>query len=172
MQEEYETFSTKTTLYASRLLKKSDQCKMLSLCANLFWSPDYSEESNLDLLAGPHNITVRHGKRAVEALRRAVKMASECEANFENVPLYVDLLNVYLYHFGMENDAVTLTLTLTLRSTSSGSTRSSPSSRTSSTRSPRTTRRRATGSAPRPSSPRRPLRMNATRPSISPSSPP
>jgi vacuolar protein sorting-associated protein 35 len=105
-EEEYETFSTKTTLYASRLLRKADQCRMLSLCANLFWSPDYSEECTLDLLAGPHEITIRHGKRAVEALRRAVKMASECEANLENVPLYVDLLNVYLYHYGKENDAI------------------------------------------------------------------
>jgi len=105
-QEEYETFSTKTTLYASRLLRKSDQCRMLSLCANLFWSPDYGDECPLDLLAGPHEITIRHGKRAVEALRRAVKMASECEANLENVPLYVELLNVYLYHYGKENEAI------------------------------------------------------------------
>jgi len=104
-EEEYETFSTKTTLYASRLLRKGDQSRMLSLCANLFWSPDNGEECALDLLAGPHEITIRHGKRAVEALRRAVKMASECEANFENVPLYVDLLNVYLYHYSRENDA-------------------------------------------------------------------
>jgi len=106
-EEEYETFSTKTTLYASRLLRKSDQCRMLSLCANLFWSPDNNEENcTLDLLQGPHEITVRHGKRAVEALRRAVKMASECEANLENVPLYVDLLNVYLYHYGKENECI------------------------------------------------------------------
>ena len=105
-EDEYETFSTKTTLYASRLLRKADQCRMLSLCANLFWSPDNSGEGGLDLLAGPHSITVRHGKRAVEALRRAVKMASECEAGGENVPLYVDLLNVYLYHYGKENDAI------------------------------------------------------------------
>jgi len=105
-EEEYETFSTKTTLYASRLLRKSDQCRMLSLCANLFWSPESSEENPLDLLAGPHQITIRHGKRAVEALRRAVKMASECEANFENVPLYVDLLNVYLYHYGRANESI------------------------------------------------------------------
>lgn len=105
-EEEYETFSTKTTLYASRLLRNADQCRMLSLCANLFWSPESNEENQLDLLAGPHEITIRHGKRAVEALRRAVKMASECEANFENVPLYVDLLNVYLYHYGRENEAI------------------------------------------------------------------
>jgi len=105
-EEEYETFSTKTTLYASRLLRKADQCRMLSLCANLFWSPDSAEDNTLDLLAGPHQITIRHGKRAVEALRRAVKMASECEANNENVPLYVDLLNVYLYHYGRANEAI------------------------------------------------------------------
>jgi len=108
-EEEYETFSTKTTLYASRLLKKQDQCRMLSLCAHLFWSPESNEENTLDLIAGPHEITIRHGKRAVEALRRAVKMASDCDhdGNFENVPLYVDLLNVYLYHYGQKsNDAI------------------------------------------------------------------
>ena len=35
-----------------------------------------------------------------------VKVASECETNFENVPLYVELLNVYLHHFQMQNDEI------------------------------------------------------------------
>jgi len=120
-EDDYETFSTKTTLYASRLLRKSDQSKMLSLCANLFWSPEATEENQLDLLAGPHEITIRHGKRAVEALRRAVKMAAEEDKSaFSDdssdkdrsvsqktvLPLYVDLLDVYVYHYGRANESL------------------------------------------------------------------
>eukprot|EP00658_Telonema_sp_P-2_P064725 TRINITY_DN5393_c0_g1_i5.p1 TRINITY_DN5393_c0_g1~~TRINITY_DN5393_c0_g1_i5.p1 ORF type:complete len:587 (+),score=189.37 TRINITY_DN5393_c0_g1_i5:97-1857(+) len=104
-EEEYDAFSTKTTLYASKLLQKADQTRMLALCSKLFWSPDTSA-TGLNLLQLSQEISIRQGKRAVEALRRGVKVASECEANFENVPLYVELLNVYLHHFGVHNDQI------------------------------------------------------------------
>eukprot|EP00658_Telonema_sp_P-2_P064724 TRINITY_DN5393_c0_g1_i4.p1 TRINITY_DN5393_c0_g1~~TRINITY_DN5393_c0_g1_i4.p1 ORF type:complete len:159 (+),score=47.68 TRINITY_DN5393_c0_g1_i4:97-573(+) len=67
--------------------------------------PDTSA-TGLNLLQLSQEISIRQGKRAVEALRRGVKVASECEANFENVPLYVELLNVYLHHFGVHNDQI------------------------------------------------------------------
>merc|ERR1711998_512537 len=104
-EEDYDNFSTKTTLYSSKLLRKSDQTRMLAVCSSLFWSPDTSG-TGLNLLQMNQDITVCQGKRAVEALRRGVKYASECEANFENVPLYVELLNVYLHHFQMQNDEI------------------------------------------------------------------
>jgi len=104
-EEEYDNFSTKTTLYASKLLRKCDQTRMLALCSTLFWSPDTSA-NGLNLMQMNQNITICQGKRAVESLRRGVKYASECEANFENVPLYVELLNTYLYHFGANNDNI------------------------------------------------------------------
>lgn len=104
-EDEYDAFSTKTTLYASKLIRKPDQTRMLALCSKLFWSPD-NTNSGLNLLLQNQDITIRQGKRAVEALRRGVKVASECETNFENVPLYVELLNVYLHHFQMQNDEI------------------------------------------------------------------
>ena len=36
--ENYDTLIKKTTQYSAKLLKKSDQCRMVQLCAHLFWS--------------------------------------------------------------------------------------------------------------------------------------
>ena len=36
-QEDYDTLITKTTQYAAKLLKKPDQCRMVTLCSHLFW---------------------------------------------------------------------------------------------------------------------------------------
>lgn len=73
-EEEYDAFSTKTTLYASKLIRKPDQTRMLALCSKLFWSPD-NTNSGLNLLLQNQDITVHQGKRAVEALRRGELVA-------------------------------------------------------------------------------------------------
>lgn len=37
---DYDALATKTAQYAAKLLKKPDQCRMVTLCSHLFWSPD------------------------------------------------------------------------------------------------------------------------------------
>jgi hypothetical protein len=34
---DYDALITKTTQYAAKLLKKPDQCRMVTLCSHLFW---------------------------------------------------------------------------------------------------------------------------------------
>lgn len=36
-EEDYDTLITKTTQYAAKLLKKPDQCRMVTMCSHLFW---------------------------------------------------------------------------------------------------------------------------------------
>lgn len=35
---DYDALATKTAQYAAKLLKKPDQCRMVTLCSHLFWS--------------------------------------------------------------------------------------------------------------------------------------
>lgn len=37
---DYDSLATKTAQYAAKLLKKPDQCRMVTLCSHLFWAPD------------------------------------------------------------------------------------------------------------------------------------
>lgn len=37
---DYDALATKTAQYAAKLLKKPDQCRMVTLCSHLFWAPD------------------------------------------------------------------------------------------------------------------------------------
>lgn len=36
---DYDALVTKTTQYAAKLLKKPDQCRLVSMCSHMFWSP-------------------------------------------------------------------------------------------------------------------------------------
>lgn len=84
--EDYETFITGVTQYSSKLLKKADQCRMITLCSHLFWpkSADgverYSDSDNL-----------------MKCLQKSLKIASICNPN-----LFIEILDRYTYYF--END--------------------------------------------------------------------
>ena len=43
---DYEALITKTTQYAARLLKKTDQCKMILLCSHLFFTGEKEVSSH------------------------------------------------------------------------------------------------------------------------------
>jgi vacuolar protein sorting-associated protein 35 len=91
--ENYDTLITKTALYASKLLRKPDQCRAIYSCSHLFWrvgrTPEY-----------------RNGKRVLECLQRALKIADTCMDSSMNVHLFVEILNEYLYYFENNCDAV------------------------------------------------------------------
>jgi vacuolar protein sorting-associated protein 35 len=84
-EENYETLTTKTALYAARLLKKPDQCRAVYMVSHLFWAPG-SEQKKDD-------------KRVLEALRKALKVADACIDASMNIHLFVEILNECLYYF-------------------------------------------------------------------------
>lgn len=91
---DYEALITKVTQYAARLLKKTDQCKMVMLCSHLFYS---SEESGY-----------RNPQRVLECLQRSLKVADACvNSSPSNIYLFVDILDCYLYHFEKLNPTIT-----------------------------------------------------------------
>ena len=90
---DYETLITKVTQYAARLLKKIDQCKMVMLCSHLFYV--YGEKR------------YKNPQRTLECLQRSLKVADVCvSSNPGNLQLFVDIFDIYLYHFEKENPMI------------------------------------------------------------------
>jgi len=94
-EDNYDTLITKTALYSSKLLKKPDQCRAIYMCSHLFWCLDRENE-------------YKNGKRVLECLQKALKIADTCMDSSMNVHLFVEILNEYLYYFENSCDAVTI----------------------------------------------------------------
>lgn len=135
-REEYDTLITKCALHGSKLLKKPDQCRGVYLASHLWWGVERPEDAekpeaerkavsltrrasscivpptqmrvarSLTLLVcrQPH----RDGKRVLECLQRALRVADACMDTAVSVELFVEILNRYVYYFDQENEAVTV----------------------------------------------------------------
>ncbi|RYG63390.1 hypothetical protein EON64_16035, partial [archaeon] len=84
--EDYAPLITKVAQYANKLLKKADQCKMLSLASLLFWHSGISGTTGESAFSDPD--------RVLECMQRALKIASTA-----NPLLFVELLDRYLFYF-------------------------------------------------------------------------
>eukprot|EP01080_Neovahlkampfia_damariscottae_P010446 gene10446-2968_t len=85
--DHFETLSTKLCQYSAKLLRKSDQSKCGALCSILFF-PKKSEVST---------------EKSLECLKWSLGIIKSCMEN-EQIPLFVEVLNIYLYHFNLKND--------------------------------------------------------------------
>jgi len=92
--EDYETLVTQITKSANKLLKKPDQCRMVTLCAHLFWP-----SANTSKASTAEGAVTRFSdpERVLECLQRALKIASACNTN-----MFVEILDRYLFFF--DND--------------------------------------------------------------------
>ncbi|OJJ85687.1 vacuolar protein sorting-associated protein 35 [Aspergillus glaucus CBS 516.65] len=100
-KENYDTLITKTALHGSKLLKKPDQCRAVYLASHLWWiveNPQREED--------PQNL-YRDGKRVLECLQRALRVADACMDTAVSVELFVEILNRYVYYFDQQNETVT-----------------------------------------------------------------
>nr|CAG4635924.1 EOG090X00QE [Eubosmina coregoni]SVE69626.1 EOG090X00QE [Eubosmina coregoni] len=91
---------SKCALLASALLRKPDQCRALILVANLFWSSTTKESEGKPM---------RDGKKVLECLRKAVKVATECLDPGVQAQLIVELINAYVHFFHQGNQLITIT---------------------------------------------------------------
>ncbi|KAK7717838.1 retromer complex subunit Vps35 [Botryosphaeria dothidea] len=101
-RDNYDTLITKCALHGSKLLKKPDQCRAVYLASHLWWATEIrarGEEDPKDLY--------RDGKRVLECLQRALRVADACMDAAVSVELFVEILNRYVYYFDQENEAVT-----------------------------------------------------------------
>ncbi|KAK7752876.1 retromer complex subunit Vps35 [Diatrype stigma] len=100
-KENYDTLITKCALHGSKLLKKPDQCRAVYLASHLWWATPISatEESEEGLY--------RDGKRVLECLQRALRVADSCMEQGTSVELFVEILDRYVYYFDQANESVT-----------------------------------------------------------------
>ncbi|KAJ5494069.1 Vacuolar protein sorting-associated protein 35 [Penicillium fimorum] len=101
-KENYDTLITKAALHGSKLLKKPDQCRAVYLASHLWWvveNPQRGEDDPKDLY--------RDGKRVLECLQRALRVADACMDTAVSVELFVEILNRYVYYFDQQNETVT-----------------------------------------------------------------
>ncbi|PRP80240.1 vacuolar protein sorting protein [Planoprotostelium fungivorum] len=92
-EDNYETLTTKTALYASKLLKVPDRCRAIYLVTHLFWTPN-SEQKKDD-------------KRVLEAIRKAIKVADTYLDSAVKNDLFVEILNECLYYFENACESIT-----------------------------------------------------------------
>lgn len=88
--EDYEALITKVAQYSNKLLKKPDQCKMITLCSHLFWPRNGSDESGTQY-SDPN--------RVLECLQRALKVASNTSST-----LFVDILDRFAFLLKQSDD--------------------------------------------------------------------
>jgi vacuolar protein sorting-associated protein 35 len=105
--DNYDTLITKAALYSAKLLKKPDQCRGVYLSSHLWWATDRGIQES-DLPENEKATLFRDGKRALECLQKALKIADSCMDSVTNVELFVEILNRYIYYFEKGNDAVTV----------------------------------------------------------------
>ncbi|CAK7274806.1 retromer complex subunit Vps35 [Sporothrix epigloea] len=103
-RENYDTLITKCAQHASKLLRKPDQCRAVYLASHLWWATPVAangetEESSAELY--------RDGKRVLECLQRALRVADSCMEAATSIELFVEILDRYVYYFDQQNESVT-----------------------------------------------------------------
>mmetsp|Transcript_33134 Transcript_33134/g.72297 ORF Transcript_33134/g.72297 Transcript_33134/m.72297 type:complete len:820 (-) Transcript_33134:19-2478(-) len=99
--EDYEALITKTAQYANKLLKKPDQCRMVTLCSHLFWPRDIPpvpvEGEEVEAPVQRY----ADCDRVLECMQRSLKIASVCNPN-----IFVEILDRYIFYFENNNPLI------------------------------------------------------------------
>jgi vacuolar protein sorting-associated protein 35 len=93
----YESVTTKVAQFAARVIEKPQQCRLIAVCAHLFYPV---KAGLLEKYSS--------AQRSLECLQRCLKLADACTTlNSSHVTLFVDLLENYLCFFEAKNPLVT-----------------------------------------------------------------
>ncbi|PKS06763.1 hypothetical protein jhhlp_006837 [Lomentospora prolificans] len=105
-RENYDTLITKCAQHGSKLLRKPDQCRAVYLASHLWWAtpqPGQAEPSGEQ----EEPELYRDGKRVLECLQRALRVADSCMETATSIELFVEILDRYVYYFDQGNESVT-----------------------------------------------------------------
>lgn len=98
-EENAEPIRNQCVLYASKLLRKPDQCRGIATCSHIFWS-------GKSLATGGKEM--QNGYKVLDCLRKGIRIASQCMDTSVQVQLYVELLNHYIYFYEKGNTMFTV----------------------------------------------------------------
>ena len=102
-RDNYDTIITKCALHGSKLLKKPDQCRAVCAASHLWWGTEARGRPDEEVKE-----LYRDGKRVLECLQRALRVADACMDAAVSIELFVEILNQYVYYFDQENEAVSV----------------------------------------------------------------
>lgn len=101
-KENYDTLITKCAQHGSKLLRKPDQCRAVYLASHLWWATPIASNGETD-----ETELYRDGKRVLECLQRALRVADSCMETATSIELFVEILDRYVYYFDQQNESVT-----------------------------------------------------------------
>jgi len=100
-EENHEPIRSQCLRAGSKLLKKPDQCRAVSLCSHLYWSGVNRENEGEPL---------KESKRVLDSMKKAVRISNQCMEPAVQVQLFVELLNKYIYF--LDNGCTEVTSTM------------------------------------------------------------
>ncbi|KAL1895109.1 retromer complex subunit Vps35 [Ceratocystis pirilliformis] len=104
-RENYDTLITKCAQHGSKLLRKPDQCRAVYLASHLWWAtPNVANGESEERI---DEQLYRDGKRVLECLQRALRVADSCMESATSIELFVEILDRYVYYFDHQNESVT-----------------------------------------------------------------
>ncbi|KAH6610092.1 hypothetical protein Trco_000112 [Trichoderma cornu-damae] len=102
-KENYDTLITKCAQHGSKLLRKPDQCRAVYLASHLWWATPVAVNGETEETEQLY----RDGKRVLECLQRALRVADSCMETATSIELFVEILDRYVYYFDQQNESVT-----------------------------------------------------------------
>lgn len=99
--DNYDTLITKAALHGAKLLKKGHQATAVMAASHLWWQTETAGGE-----AREKKELVKDGKRVLECLQKALRIATNCIDELTTVALYVDALDQYIYYFEKQVEAV------------------------------------------------------------------
>ncbi|RFU74222.1 vacuolar sorting-associated vps35 [Trichoderma arundinaceum] len=100
-KENYDTLITKCAQHGSKLLRKPDQCRAVYLASHLWWATPVAVNGETE-----ETELYRDGKRVLECLQRALRVADSCMETATSIELFVEILDRYVYYFDQQNESV------------------------------------------------------------------
>lgn len=116
-KENYDTLITKCAQHGSKLLRKPDQCRAVYLSSHLWWATPITANGETEdtevstcSFCGEDSTNAsqlyRDGKRVLECLQRALRVADSCMETATSIELFVEILDRYVYYFDQQNESV------------------------------------------------------------------
>ncbi|BGO95275.1 hypothetical protein NBRC10512_003038 [Rhodotorula toruloides] len=100
--DNYDTLITKAALHGAKLLKKGQQATAVALASHMWWQMDLPGREPSENDKPPY----RDGKRVLECLQKALRIATSSIDELTSVQLYCDALDQYLYYFERGVEAI------------------------------------------------------------------
>ncbi|GAA5960942.1 hypothetical protein JCM3765_007549 [Sporobolomyces pararoseus] len=102
-EDNYDTLITKAALHGAKLLKKGQQATAVALASHLWWQ---TETVPGRVPSQDDKPPYRDGKRVLECLQKALRIATSSIDELTSVQLYCDALDQYLYYFERGVEAI------------------------------------------------------------------